>query len=72
MYVAKRLIESVCQLEYPPDLLEIQVLDDSTDNTCLIAIKSVNSQKSKGINIEYFHRDNRDGFKAGALENGLK
>ena len=72
MYVAKRLIESVCQLEYPTDLLEIQVLDDSTDNTRLIAIKSVNSQKSKGINIEYFHRDNRDGFKAGALENGLK
>jgi cellulose synthase/poly-beta-1,6-N-acetylglucosamine synthase-like glycosyltransferase len=72
MYVAKRLIDSVCELDYPHDLLEIQVLDDSVDNTSLIAVKSVNLQKSKGIDIEYYHRVSRDGFKAGALENGLK
>jgi cellulose synthase/poly-beta-1,6-N-acetylglucosamine synthase-like glycosyltransferase len=72
MYVAKRLIDSVCELDYPRHLLEIQVLDDSTDNTSLIAVKCVNSHKSNGINIQYYHRDNRDGFKAGALENGLK
>jgi len=72
MYVAKRLIDSVCQLDYPPHLLQIQVLDDSTDNTSLIAEKSVQLHKSMGIDIDYHHRDNRDGFKAGALENGLK
>ncbi|NIP31662.1 MAG: glycosyltransferase, partial [Candidatus Dadabacteria bacterium] len=53
-------------------LLEIQVLDDSTDNTSVIAQNAVKSQGSNGIDIKYIHRDNRSGFKAGALENGLK
>ncbi|HSG31019.1 MAG TPA: cellulose synthase family protein [Thermodesulfobacteriota bacterium] len=72
MYVAKRLIDAVCKLDYPSDLLEIQVLDDSTDNTSVIAENAVKSHSSEGVNIQYLHRDNRAGFKAGALENGLK
>ena len=72
MYVARRLIDSVCKLDYPADLLEIQVLDDSTDNTSAIAENAVKHQKKNGINIKYLHRDNRAGFKAGALKNGLK
>ena len=72
MYVAKRLIDSVCNLDYPSHLLQIQVLDDSTDNTFVIAENCVNIHRANGINIEYYHRDSRAGFKAGALENGLK
>ncbi len=72
LYVAKRLIDAVCNLDYPSDLLEIQVLDDSTDNTSVIAENAVKSHRSEGVNIQYIHRDNRAGFKAGALEYGLK
>ncbi len=72
MYVAKRLIDSVCELDYPADLLEIQVLDDSTDNTSVIAENTVKCRRTNGVNIKYYHRDNRHGYKAGALENGLK
>src|SRR5215208_6938935 len=72
MYVADRLIDAVCRLDYPRELLEIQVLDDSTDETCEIAELAVRRHAAHGINIEYFHREDRTGYKAGALEAGLK
>ncbi|NOJ78593.1 cellulose synthase family protein [Myxococcus xanthus] len=72
MYVVERLVDSVCRIDYPRDLLEIQVLDDSTDETCGIARACVERQRQKGHDIVYIHRVNRQGFKAGALENGLK
>ena len=72
MYVADRLIESVCGIDYPRELLEIQVLDDSTDETRGIAEAAVRRYASQGIDIKYFHRLDRTGFKAGALEAGLK
>src|SRR6266516_1427355 len=72
MYVADRLIESVCAIAYSPALLEIQVLDDSTDETQSIAELAVRRYAVQGIDIKYYHRANRTGFKAGALEAGLK
>ncbi|ATB49877.1 cellulose synthase family protein [Corallococcus macrosporus] len=72
MYVVERLVESVCRIDYPRDLLEIQVLDDSTDETCGIARACVERMRQRGHDIVYIHRVNRQGFKAGALENGLK
>jgi len=72
MYVAERLIEAVANLEYPRELLEIQVLDDSTDDTRQIASAAVNKYFEQGVDIVYHHRDDRVGFKAGALEAGLK
>jgi cellulose synthase/poly-beta-1,6-N-acetylglucosamine synthase-like glycosyltransferase len=72
MYVVERLVDSVCHLEYPRELFEVQVLDDSTDETCAIAQACVESWRAKGIDIVYLHRTNRSGFKAGALENGLR
>ncbi|MGE5446030.1 MAG: cellulose synthase family protein [Ignavibacteriales bacterium] len=72
MYVVERLISTVCKIDYPKELLEVQVLDDSTDETTGIAENCVNSYKALGFQIHYIHRDNRKGFKAGALEEGLK
>src|SRR5204863_9440764 len=72
MYVADRLIESVCVMDYPRELLEIQVLDDSTDETRSIAEMAVRRFAAEGIDIKYFHRTDRVGYKAGALEAGLK
>src|SRR3977135_3880089 len=72
MYVADRLIEAVCAIEYPRDRLEIQVLDDSTDVTRSIAELTVRRLAAQGIDIKYIHRGDRTGFKAGALEAGLK
>ena len=72
MYVADRLIEAVCRLDYPRELLEIQVLDDSTDETCEIAELAVRRHAAQGIDIKYFHRADRTGYKAGALEAGLQ
>jgi len=71
-YVTERLIESACRIRYPKELLEIQVLDDSTDSTKEIAHACVEQYKALGFQIEHIHRTNRNGFKAGALENGLK
>ncbi len=71
MYVVERLIDAVCKIDYPRELFEVQVLDDSTDETCGIARACVERWKQKGIDIQYVHRENRQGFKAGALENGL-
>src|SRR6476619_7629437 len=68
MYVADRLIDAVCEMDYPRELLEIQVLDDSTDETQEIAELAVRRHASKGLNIAYLHRVDRTGYKAGALE----
>jgi cellulose synthase/poly-beta-1,6-N-acetylglucosamine synthase-like glycosyltransferase len=72
MYVVERLIEAVARIEYPRDRLEIQVLDDSTDETQGIARARVERLRREGIDISYIHRDNRQGYKAGALQEGLK
>jgi cellulose synthase/poly-beta-1,6-N-acetylglucosamine synthase-like glycosyltransferase len=72
MYVVERLLNSVAELEYPRELLQVQVLDDSTDETTQIAAKRVAELKASGLDIEMIHRTDRTGFKAGALENGLK
>jgi cellulose synthase/poly-beta-1,6-N-acetylglucosamine synthase-like glycosyltransferase len=72
MYVAERLIEAVSKLDYPRELLEIQVLDDSTDETHEIASRTVQKYVEQGFDIAYKHRNERIGFKAGALEQGLK
>jgi cellulose synthase/poly-beta-1,6-N-acetylglucosamine synthase-like glycosyltransferase len=72
MYVADRLVESICGLDYPRELLEIQVLDDSTDETRGIAEAAVRRFASQGMDIKYYHRTDRTGYKAGALEAGLK
>ena len=72
MYVVKRLISASCALDYPKELLDIQVLDDSSDETSLIAQECVDDFKKQGFDIHYIHRTNRAGFKAGALAGGLK
>jgi Glycosyltransferases, probably involved in cell wall biogenesis len=72
MYVVDRLVDAVCRIEYPRELLEIQVLDDSTDETRSIAESAVRRFAAQGIDIKYFHREDRVGYKAGALEAGLK
>ena len=70
-YVVNRLLETVAKLDYPADKLEIQVLDDSTDDTAAIAERKVAELRQRGCNIQFIHRTNREGFKAGALQNGL-
>src|SRR3954453_21094051 len=72
MYVADRLIDAVCEMDYPRDLLEIQVLDDSTDETTDIAELAVRRHAARGFDISYLHRIDRTGYKAGALEAGLR
>jgi cellulose synthase/poly-beta-1,6-N-acetylglucosamine synthase-like glycosyltransferase len=71
MYVADRLIEAVCAMDYPRERLEIQVLDDSVDETRGIAELAVRRHAEQGIDIKYLQRTDRSGFKAGALEVGL-
>jgi cellulose synthase/poly-beta-1,6-N-acetylglucosamine synthase-like glycosyltransferase len=72
LYVVERLVEAACKIRYPRELLEIQLLDDSTDGTREIAARCVEKHRAFGFNIHHIHRTNRSGFKAGALENGLK
>jgi len=71
LYVATRLIDAVCALDYPRDRLEIQVLDDSTDETREIVARSVAERRRAGYDIHHLHRSERHGFKAGALTAGL-
>jgi cellulose synthase/poly-beta-1,6-N-acetylglucosamine synthase-like glycosyltransferase len=71
MYVLDRLLDSVCAIRYPRELLEIQVLDDSTDETAGLAWRAVQRYRAQGVDIHYLHRDDRTGFKAGALDAGL-
>ncbi len=72
LYVVRRLIESSCAIDYPADKLEIQVLDDSTDETIELVAGIVREMQAKGHNILHIRRSNRQGFKAGALKEGLK
>ncbi len=71
-FVIDRLIEAVCAMEYPREKLEIQLLDDSTDETQEVAAGIVARYRAMGHPIEYIHRTNRHGYKAGALDAGLK
>lgn len=72
LYVVERLLEAVTKLDYPRHLLEIQVCDDSTDETIIIAEAAVAKYKAAGHDIYYLHRTDRTGFKAGALEHAMK
>ncbi|MGI8741441.1 MAG: cellulose synthase family protein [Bryobacteraceae bacterium] len=71
-YVVERLLDEVSKTEYPWDLLQIQVLDDSTDDTHPFTQALVNEYRAQGVPIEYHHRAHRAGFKAGALQEGMK
>jgi cellulose synthase/poly-beta-1,6-N-acetylglucosamine synthase-like glycosyltransferase len=71
-YVIERLVEAIAAFDYPRELLDIQVLDDSTDETQEVAANCVERYRQLGVPISYIHRDNREGFKAGALQEGLK
>ena len=71
-YVIDRLLQAVCRLDYPREKLDIQVLDDSTDETVDVARDLVEHYASQGYPISYHHRTNRAGYKAGALHEGLK
>ena len=71
-YVVRRLIDAVAALEYPRDRLEIQVLDDSTDETTVIAQARAAFWRERGVDIRVLHRSDRSGFKAGALAWGLQ
>ncbi len=72
VYVAERLLRSVSRLDYPRERLQIQVLDDSTDETCQITAACAEELRREGFNVQRIHRVNRTGFKAGALAEGLK
>lgn len=71
-YVIERLTEAVARFDYPRERLDVQVLDDSTDETQEVARACVERHAAQGMPITYIHRKNREGYKAGALENGLK
>jgi cellulose synthase/poly-beta-1,6-N-acetylglucosamine synthase-like glycosyltransferase len=70
MYVVERLLRAVTSFDYPRERLEIQVLDDSTDETVALASATVERYRREGFDIHYVHREDRTGYKAGALENG--
>src|SRR5262245_49894155 len=71
MYVVDRMVDAVAAIDYPRELLEIQVLDDSTDETVQIAELAVRRHAARGLDIKHVHRTDRTGFKAGALEAGM-
>ena len=71
-YVIERLLETVSRMDYPHDRLEIQVLDDSTDETQRVAADVVERYRALGVPIRYHHRDHRQGYKAGALRAGME
>ena len=71
-FVIDRLVDAVCKMEYPREKLDIQVLDDSTDETVEVANAVVQRYAALGHPISYHHRANRYGFKAGALQEGMK
>jgi cellulose synthase/poly-beta-1,6-N-acetylglucosamine synthase-like glycosyltransferase len=70
-YVVERLLDAVSQFDYPKEKLEIQILDDSTDETTEIILKKIESLRSLGLNFKLIHRENRVGYKAGALDHGF-
>jgi cellulose synthase/poly-beta-1,6-N-acetylglucosamine synthase-like glycosyltransferase len=69
--VAERIIDAACALDYPANRLQIQVLDDSTDESAQIARRRVAHWSARGTDIEYLHREDRHGFKAGALADAM-
>jgi cellulose synthase/poly-beta-1,6-N-acetylglucosamine synthase-like glycosyltransferase len=71
-YVVERLIDSISKLNYPKDQFEIQILDDSTDETTEILLRKIESLRPLGLDIKLLHRENRVGYKAGALDHGLR
>src|SRR6187401_816739 len=72
LYVVERLLESVAKLDYPRELLDVQLLDDSTDETVELSAKRVAELQAAGLDIVHIRRPDRVGFKAGALEYGLQ
>src|SRR2546427_4283971 len=71
-YVAARLVNAVCAMDYPKEKMCIQVLDDSDDDTCDILENLVVDYQKKGFDISHIRRDKRSGYKAGALRNAMK
>ncbi|MGH9709728.1 MAG: cellulose synthase family protein, partial [Candidatus Acidiferrales bacterium] len=71
-YVVERLVDCIAQFDYPHEKLDIQLLDDSTDETQQVARACVERHQQLGVPISYLHRENREGYKAGALHEGLK
>ena len=69
--VAQRIVDSIVKLEYPSDLLQIQIVDDSNDDTCDLIAERVNFYQAQGINIVHVQRTNRQGYKAGALKEAM-
>jgi cellulose synthase/poly-beta-1,6-N-acetylglucosamine synthase-like glycosyltransferase len=72
VYVVDRLLESVTRISYPKELLEIQILDDSTDETTALVQAAIERYRAEGFDISCLHREDRHGYKAGALDAGLK
>lgn len=72
IYVVERLIDSICEIDYPKDKMEIQVLDDSTDETINVVANKVKEKFDLGFDIKHVRRESREGFKAGALKEGMK
>ena len=72
LYVMERLLDNIAKLEYPKDKLEIQVLDDSTDASFEMTAAQIKRIQASGIDIRHVTRKDREGFKAGALKEGLK
>ncbi|HHJ51016.1 MAG TPA: glycosyltransferase, partial [Phaeodactylibacter sp.] len=72
LYVVERLIDSIAAFDYPKDRFEIQILDDSTDETTRLAAKKAEEYRAQGFRIEHIRRENREGFKAGALQYGMQ
>lgn len=70
-YVMERLLDNIAKIEYPKSKLEIQVLDDSTDNTVQDTAERIKVLQESGLDIQHIRRENRQGFKAGALKEGL-
>jgi len=71
-YVVERAIRSACEVDYPQDRLEIQLLDDSTDDTSAVIARTLTAYRRQGLKVLHLRRENRAGFKAGALAEGLK
>ena len=72
LYVMERLLDNIVELDYPSHKLEIQVLDDSTDESVESTAKKIKSLQKRGFDIQHIRRAKRAGFKAGALKEGLK
>lgn len=72
LYVMERLLDNIAAMDYPKEKLEIQVLDDSTDESFVETAKHIANLRKTGLDIQHLSRENREGFKAGALKEGLK